>query len=96
MVAWATFRTSEVTITRGTLETRESSPGVTRGHCAVCGTHITYQHTGRPGQVDITLTTLISPADIAPAAHIWIAHKLPWVQISDGLPQYQETVPAVA
>jgi hypothetical protein len=92
MVAWATFRSVDVTITSGTMEMRESSPGVTRGHCARCGTHMSYQHVGRPGAVDITLSCLDDPSAFEPTAHIWVADKLPWVVISDGLPQYQETV----
>lgn len=95
MVAWATFRESMVRIIRGTLERRESSPGVTRGHCAACGTHISYQHVGRPGAMDITLATFEDPSAFTPTAHIWMADKLPWVHVSDGLPQYRETVPAV-
>jgi putative acetyltransferase len=95
MVAWATFRESMVTITQGTLQRRESSPGVTRGHCAACGTHITYQHVGRPGAMDITLSTFDGPLALEPTAHIWVADKLPWVQICDGLQQYQETVTTV-
>jgi hypothetical protein len=96
MVAWATFQSPEVTITCGRLELRESSPGVTRGHCSLCGTHVSYQHVGRPGAIDVTLSTFDDPSAYRPEAHIWVADKLPWVQISDGVPQYQETVPVVA
>jgi hypothetical protein len=75
---------------------RESSAGVTRGHCGKCGTHICYQHAGRTGQLDITLATLDDPEAFTPTVHIWVADKLSWVQISDGLPQYQETVSSLA
>ncbi len=93
-VAWVTFRASDVTIAHGTLEIRETSPGVMRGHCALCGTHVSYQHAGRAGEMDITLSTFDDPSAFKPAAHIWVSHKLPWVQISDGLPQYAENAAA--
>ena len=29
----------------------------------------------------------------APSEHIWVAEKMDWVRLDDGLPQYQGTVP---
>lgn len=76
-------------MTEGALAEFESSPGVRRGHCGICGTSITYRHELRPGDVDVTLVTLDDPAPLKPDAHIWVQDKLSWVQLSDGLPLYE-------
>jgi len=35
----------------------------------------------------VTLATLDEAAQLAPQMHVWVADKLPWVRIEDGLPQ---------
>jgi hypothetical protein len=92
MVPWATFRESGFSITGGVLAIRKTPAGVTRGHCASCGTGISYQHVARPGEVDITLASLDDCSSFKPVAHIWVEDKLPWLKIADDLPQYQKTV----
>ena len=90
MVPWATFRLSDVSFTHGGLEVRLSSPGVTRGHCANCGTSITYCHELRPGEIDLTIESMDDPKAFKPAVHIWVEDKLPWIVIGDELPQFQK------
>jgi hypothetical protein len=92
MVPWATYPLANVKVTSGAWSELHSSPGVTRGYCAACGTHLTYSHTGRPGELDITLASLDDASTLAPTAHIWVEDKLPWISIQDGLPQYERTV----
>jgi hypothetical protein len=89
MVAWGTFTAASFRITGGHLEEVATSPGVTRGHCARCGTSLTYRNAARAGEVDVTLATLDDPSALRPTAHIWVQDKLPWVGIGDGLPQYE-------
>ena len=36
----------------------------------------------------MTLATLDEAAQLAPRMHVWVADKLPWVTITDGLPQF--------
>jgi hypothetical protein len=88
MVAWGTVERHQLRIERGVLTERRSSPAVLRGFCAACGTGLTYHHHGRPNDIDVTLATLDEPGRCAPEAHVWVAEKLPWVQIADGLPQF--------
>ena len=88
-VAWATFDTESFRITSGDLELHASSPDATRGHCAVCGTSLTYEHKERPNEVDISLASLDDPGRLSPNSHIWLADKLPWVVLNDGLPQHR-------
>lgn len=71
---------------------RESSPGVTRGHCADCGTSISYENEKRPGEIDITLNSLDDPCSPKLRAHIWTEDKQPCLAISDNLPVYEKNI----
>ena len=65
-----------------------SSPNVTRGFCAECGSSLTYQHDDRNSEIDVTLSTLDDSAALVPDAHIWVEDKPSWVVIADGRPQF--------
>ena len=41
-VTWVSFDREAFALTSGTIAEYRSSPGVRRGHCAACGTTITY------------------------------------------------------
>jgi hypothetical protein len=90
-VAWGTFDRNAFRVTRGTLAEFRSSAPVTRGFCAACGSCLTYRHEARPGEIDVTLATLDEAARLAPQMHVWVADKLSWVRIEDGLPQFAAT-----
>jgi hypothetical protein len=91
MVPWATFADAAFSVTGTALTMRESSPGVTRGHCARCGTHLTYANSARPGEIDVSLASLDDPTALEPTAHIWVEDKLPWVKLADGLLEFKRT-----
>ncbi len=42
----------------------------------------------------MALATFDDRNAFAPTDHIWVAEKMDWVKLDDGLPQYQGTVPA--
>jgi hypothetical protein len=88
VVAWATFERSGFRVTRGSMREFNSSPKVVRGFCARCGSCLTYSHEARSAEIDVTLATLDEAAQLAPRMHVWVADKLPWVTISDALPQF--------
>jgi len=90
-VAWGTFDRGGFRVVRGSLAELRSSPGVLRGFCARCGSGLTYSHEGRADDIDVTLATLDEAAQLAPTMHVWVADKLPWVRIEDGLPQFPGT-----
>ena len=92
MVPWVTFNESDVVFTRGDTHAYTSSPGVTRGHCARCGSSMWYRHQRRAGQIDLIAQCLDDPAQFRPMVHIWVEDKLPWITIADGLPQYMKTI----
>jgi hypothetical protein len=87
-VAWGTFAHSHFRVTRGTLTEYRSSPQVWRGFCKACGGALTYRHDTRAGEIDVTIASLDEAHALAPQMHVWVGDKLPWVTISDGLPQF--------
>ena len=89
MVPWGTFARDAVRIARGRLSEFRSSPQVWRGFCARCGTSLTYRHEARGAQIDVALATLDEPMLIAPAMHVWVRDRLPWVAIGDSLPRHE-------
>lgn len=66
-----------------------SSPGVTRSFCGTCGTPLAYEGARWPDEVHILAATLDDPSVVKPQAHVYVGQKLPWVQLSDGLPRYR-------
>jgi hypothetical protein len=94
-VTWVTFPVNAFVIASGTLVEYRSSPGVTRGHCASCGTSITYIHEDRAGDVDITAACLDDTAMVEPKAHIWLEDRAPWIEINDELPKFQQRVTSI-
>ncbi len=93
-VTWATFPAADFRIGEGVIAEYHSSPGVTRGFCAQCGTSLTYAHRDRPGEIDITVVSLAEPERISPRSHIWVEDKAPWLVIDDDLPQYPRSPPS--
>jgi hypothetical protein len=87
-VAWGTFARERFRVTRGELAEYRSSPAVTRGFCAGCGSSLTYRHDARPAEIDVTLASLDDPSPFAPQMHVWVRDKLPWESIDDALPQF--------
>ncbi len=87
-VPWGTFVRAGFRVSHGALAEYRSSAHVVRGFCSACGTALTYRNEERPGEIDVTLPTLDEAGRFAPAMHVWVAEKLPWVLIADGLPQH--------
>ncbi|MBK6280550.1 MAG: GFA family protein [Gammaproteobacteria bacterium] len=64
-----------------------SSPGVTRSHCAHCGTSIAYETAGRRGEIDLYLSAFAEPERFEPQAHVYFGERLPWFDTRDRLPR---------
>lgn len=87
-MAWTTFAADTFRVLEGTLHEHPSSAHARRGLCRQCGTSLTYRHVERPAEIDITTVTLDEPGAFPPLRHIWMEHKLPWIEPGDGLPRY--------
>lgn len=82
-VAWAVFPLTDFAVTAGRMTLHASSPGVERGHCAECGTSITFFETGA-ATIDITLASLDDPEGLTPTREIWLSHRLAWEAVDEG------------
>jgi len=65
-----------------------SSPGVERTFCSRCGSTLQFISEKLPGIVDVALGVLDDDPGIRVPHHIYVASKAPWLEITDGLPQY--------
>lgn len=84
---WVGVKSESFEITAGVLAICATSPGVERGFCGRCGTSLTYVAKERwPGQVSVLAPTLDEPAVATPTVHVYVAHRLPWIKLADGLP----------
>jgi hypothetical protein len=57
-------------------------------HCQRCGS-LLYSVVREGAFVHVTLGTLLDAPTIRPSAHIFVASKAPWFDITDALPQYK-------
>ena len=69
----------------------ESSPGVKRIFCKVCGSNLGVMEKGRVTM--ISLGSVSGDPGVRPADHIFVGSKAPWYEITDNLPQYDEFPP---
>lgn len=67
----------------------ESGAPVAREFCATCGSPIRSLPAASPGIAAVKAGTLDYPASFAPSIHIWMASRLPWVTVAEGLPQFE-------
>ena len=74
----------------------ESSPGETRTFCRVCGATLPTFFEHHPDEIGLPLGTLDGDPEVRPSAHVWVASKAPWWNITDDLPQYSEGIPRPA
>jgi len=59
---------------------------VTRSFCPVCGSPISYFDRRIPGRVYFLLGAMDHPENYRPTLHAYVAEKLPFVHMPDGLP----------
>jgi hypothetical protein len=69
----------------------KSSPGVERTFCSRCGSTLQFISAKLPGIIDIALGVLDDDPGIRVPHHIFVGSKAPWVEITDGLPQFPES-----
>jgi len=75
------------------LTTYQSSENQTKLFCKTCGSPIMSKNTLAPDMVRVRLGTIESDINEHPDAHIFVASKANWEEISDNLSQYDEYNP---
>ena len=65
----------------------ESSPGVRRGFCRVCGASLFWQRLGN-GRISVAAGTLDDDAGLVASGHIFVEDKGGYYGIEDGLPAF--------
>lgn len=88
---FAGYRTGQVETERGTPKGYASSPGINRSFCAGCGTPLSYEDERLEGEVYLHVGIFDDPEPFEPEAHGWISRKLPWFDLRDDLPGYEES-----
>lgn len=88
MASFVGVAADSFSVTRGTLSSYASSPGVRRSFCDRCGTPLAYEADRFPGEVHVFLGTLDDPNQFRPEFHVHCSERIPWFEVSDNLPRY--------
>jgi hypothetical protein len=87
-VAWFTVNRNHFHWLSGQPAAFESSPGVMRSFCRDCAAPLTFARQDLEGEIDVTTCSLDAPDEVPPEDHVFVARKLAWILLNDGLPQY--------
>jgi len=93
-VAWANVLGRDFRLTQGSPRGFASTEPWRRYFCPDCGAPV-YQRMSAPpddgsDQVSILIPSLDDPTAVRPTAHIWCASRLPFFQIRDDLPRFED------
>lgn len=75
------FRDEQVTWTGAERRRRESSPGVFRGFCAVCGTPLSYQGHKWAGETHLLIGCFDDPSRYVPTGEVFAGERLSWAPL---------------
>jgi hypothetical protein len=64
----------------------DSSPGVRRGFCRLCGSNLFWDYATKP-QISIAAGAFDQPSGLRQTSHIFVADKADFYHIADGLEQ---------
>jgi hypothetical protein len=77
-VGWIFIRSEQFELRHGSPKTYNSSIGVTRTFCGMCGTTLTWVGDKQPGRMDVTIGSLDDPNQFPPTRAVYRKHKLDW------------------
>ncbi len=89
-VVFAGFKKDQIELLKGVPKEYTSSGKVIRSFCENCGSPFAYSYIERPDEPFISVGTFDDASSFAPQEHIWVSQKLPWIHITDDLPQRQD------
>ena len=61
-----------------------------RGFCPRCGSTLTMHEEVLEDRVQVALGSLDTPERAAVDDHVWTREQIPWFQVADGLPRFEE------
>lgn len=93
VVCWVDFPFARFSLTKGSITRYRSSPGITRGFCAACGSSLSFQRGETPPKITLAVDSLDDPDALAPWQHIYVADAVSWLHIPDDLPRYAQGAP---
>lgn len=82
------YRSDSVRFLKGSMTTFHSSDQADRSHCAACGSPLMFVFHCAPEAVWLTVGSFDDPNMFEPTEHWYVASKLDWVHLDDGLPQW--------
>lgn len=91
MTTWISVPRTAFRFTRGGPRYYNSSPGVSRGFCATCGSPLTYESDRIPAEIHVYAASLADPLSIRPSRHVFVEEQLPWFEVADQLPRFATT-----
>ena len=71
-----------------------SSENLDRVFCKTCGTRLLFAWRKSPAVAGVALAAFDDRNAFMPAEHIWVAEKMDWLKLDDGLPRYPGSVPS--
>jgi hypothetical protein len=86
VTCFVNFKTSNVQFS-GERTLYASYPGVTRSHCAICSTAVSYETTQRGDEIDLYLNAFDNPEAFKPQGHAFFEERIPWFDTRDDLPR---------
>ncbi len=87
-VSWVFCKQEVFEILQGTPSEIEHA-GRVRTFCSNCGTPLTFKNPQYPDDIDVTACSLDDPALFPPKGHLWVEDKVSWIELNDGLPQFE-------
>jgi hypothetical protein len=79
-----------IKITKGSPHAYRSSATVDRLFCPDCGSPLFFQRINLPNIRAIFVGSLDDPNDFIPALHVCMSSAVPWLDVHDDIPRYDE------
>jgi hypothetical protein len=85
-MVWAGYNTTDILLT-GNPKVYSSSEKVNRSFCENCSSPYSYQYKENTEKIFLPVGIFNDASQFKLQKHIWVSQKLPWIQITDELPQ---------
>jgi hypothetical protein len=82
--------TADVAFRGDTLRHYASSPGVSRGFCNGCGSPMSFETEGRPGEIDLYVASLEDATGVEITQHWYWNERVYWLHCEDDLPKRED------